>query len=259
MNIKNSIKYRLNKFIANINDIDTSITIPENCKIDNSQMYGDISLSNNTQIKKSLINGSIRINDGCYIESSKISGNINIGENCKLYNCELNGNIKLGKYTSLWGPNLDVITNIWNVEIGNFCSIARNVNIQIFNHNHKKITSYFIGQNLFKETWGNERISRGKTTIGNDVWIGAQCVILGGIIIGNGAVIAANSLVNNDVPPYAIMGGSPAKILGYRFNNDIVEILQEMQWWHWSKEKIKKNKHLFENELQSTNLQNIIK
>lgn len=257
MNIRNSIFYRLHRLLINYNDIQRNIIIPNNCKIERTIIYGDVILGNENKISDSTIKGNIIIKDNCNIVHSKIIGNISIENNCKLYYCEVGSNIKIGKFTSLWGPNLDIVTNKQGVEIGSFCSIARNVNIQTFNHNYKKITSYFIGQNYFKENWENEKIGKGETKIENDVWIGAQCVILGGITISNGAVIAANSVVLNDIPPYAIVGGTPAKVIGYRFDQEIINVLQEIKWWNWSNDKLNKNKHLFINELSLEKLRNI--
>lgn len=155
------------------------------------------------------------------------------------------------------GPNLDIFTRDENVTIGNFCSIARNVSFQSYNHNHKKITTYFIGQNLFNENWENERVSKGDIILENDIWIGAHSVILGGIKINNGAIIAANSVVTKEVPAYSIVAGSPAKVIGYRFNDETIIKLQKMAWWDWSISKIKKNKELFFNELNEELIKNI--
>lgn len=69
--------------------------------------------------------------------------------------------------------------------------------------------------------------------IGNDVWVGANVIIARGVKIGDGAIIGANSLVINDVPPYAIVGGSPAKVLKYRFSEEIIQDLLALQWWNY--------------------------
>ena len=82
-------------------------------------------------------------------------------------------------------------------------------------------------------------------TIGNDVWIGANVCILPGISIGDGAVLAAGAVITKDVPPYAIVGGVPAKVIKYRFSEDIIKKLLKIKWWNWEEEKVKKNKDLF--------------
>jgi acetyltransferase-like isoleucine patch superfamily enzyme len=87
--------------------------------------------------------------------------------------------------------------------------------------------------------------SKGIIEIGNDVWIGTSAIILSGVKIGHGAVVAAGSIVTKSVPPYAIVGGNPAKIIKYRLSEEKIEELLEMKWWDWSEEKIKKNIDFF--------------
>ena len=76
-------------------------------------------------------------------------------------------------------------------------------------------------------------------TIGHDVWIGTRAIVLDGITVGNGAVIAANSVVTKDVPPYAIVAGVPAKIIKYRFNDDKINKLNDSKWWELDLNEIK--------------------
>ena len=84
------------------------------------------------------------------------------------------------------------------------------------------------------EAWDN----RGDIIIGNDVWIGYEAVILSGVTIGDGAIVAARAVVTRDVPPYAIVGGVPAKPIRQRFSNPDIAQLLELRWWDWPKEKI---------------------
>lgn len=79
------------------------------------------------------------------------------------------------------------------------------------------------------------------TTIGNDVWIGWGVLIKGGVTIGNGAVIGARSVVTKDVPPYAVVAGVPAKVIKYRFEQEKIDLLQQLQWWDWDIDRIYEN------------------
>lgn len=177
----------------------------------------------------------------------RISGNFTCGEGCKfLEEIMISGKVELGRYVSINGPNTDIISLIHPVTVGSFTSIARNVSIQEFNHNYSNLTTYHIHQNVFKESRLKDVSSNGPIHIGNDVWIGAHCVILSGVTIGDGAVIAANSVVTKDIPPFAIVGGTPAKVLKYRFSEERMAEISEMKWWDWPIEKIKENKALFE-------------
>jgi virginiamycin A acetyltransferase len=89
------------------------------------------------------------------------------------------------------------------------------------------------------DTWSREL--RGDTVVGNDVWIGMEAVILPGVRIGDGAIVAARSLVSHDVPPYAVAAGNPAKVVRKRFDPKTIQRLLEIAWWHWPVEKITRN------------------
>lgn len=140
--------------------------------------------------------------------------------------------------TIMEGTSIDQLTEIGNycyigrycyltkVKIGNYCSIANNVSIGQGEHDLNKIsTNSIFYENAFEELTKND------CEIGNDVWIGVDSVIRRGIKIGNGAVIGANSVVTKDVAPYAIVAGSPAKLIRYRFEQDKIEWIEKSQWW----------------------------
>lgn len=110
-----------------------------------------------------------------------------------------------------------------NVEIGNYTCIAPHVQIGGMQHAYWYPS---ISPKLSTEC------IRKKTTLGNDVWIAAGAIIAQGVTIGNGAVVGANSFVNTDVPPYAIVVGSPARILKYRFDDDIIKELENSEFWN---------------------------
>jgi len=258
MSFYNRILLKIKSRLDKLNAISSSVKIPNKAVIVGSSLKGDIKLSDNITIGSSSLKGEIYVGDSTKITNSSLRGVIEIGNNNKIHGATLLGKITIGRYTSLWGPNLDIHSNQnASVTIGNFCSIARNVTFQTFNHNFKKSTSYFIGQNFFDEKWENEKVSKGNIILNNDVWIGTHCVILTGVKIGNGAIIAANSVVTKDVPPYGIMAGSPAKLIGYRFEQSIIKQLEELAWWNWPDEKIAKNKTFFENEISEESLSNL--
>ncbi len=93
---------------------------------------------------------------------------------------------------------------------------------------------------------GNSQLRNNKPVIiGNDVWIGANVIILPGVIIGDGAVLGAGAVITKNIEPYAIVGGVPAKIIRYRFNEDEIRGFLKIQWWNWSIEKVESNIELF--------------
>jgi virginiamycin A acetyltransferase len=125
--------------------------------------------------------------------------------------------------------------------IGKKCSIAMNCTFSFSNHLVDTFSSYPSDRSLFSHKKGNpSSYSRGDIVIKNDVWIGVNCTILDGITIGNGAVIAAGSIVTKDVPPYAIVGGNPAKIIRYRFPADIINEIENTKFWDMNIDEIDK-------------------
>ncbi len=137
-----------------------------------------------------------------------------------------------------------------SILIGNFTSIANgNTFLVGVDHPISSLSTYPMDTlGLSEEEWYEWiRIQREREwaapkcqiMIGHDVWIGRGCTIMGGVRIGNGACVAAGSLVTKDVPPYALVGGVPAKVIRYRFPEEIIRQLQQIKWWYWTKEKIK--------------------
>lgn len=128
--------------------------------------------------------------------------------------------------------------------IGKFCSIAKNVKFLMngANHNYQNFLSYPLAfltddQNLIT-TLRENTPQKGNTVIGHDVWIGYNAIILPGVNIGTGAVIGAGSVVTKDIPPYAIVGGNPAKIIKYRFSANKITTMLASKWWNWETEQI---------------------
>lgn len=128
-----------------------------------------------------------------------------------------------------------------HLKMGKFCSIADNVKIFLGGeHKSDWISTYPFNVFLtrdFPEINGHPA-TKGEVIIGNDVWLGSGCTIMSGVTIGDGAIIGANSLITKDVPPYAIVGGNPGKIIKYRFDDEMIKRLLEIKWWDWDYENI---------------------
>ena len=131
--------------------------------------------------------------------------------------------------------------------IGKFCAIATNVKFIMNGANHKldSISTYPFP--IFGNGWEGEMEklmnlpSRGDIVIGNDVWIGYEALIMPGVKIGDGAIIAARSVVVSDIPPYTVAGGNPAKVIKQRFSDTEISQLLATKWWDWEIDKITRN------------------
>ena len=131
--------------------------------------------------------------------------------------------------------------------IGKFCSIACGTKFlfNCANHTLQSLSTYTFP--LFYEDWDLEKAdvakawdNKGDIVIGNDVWIGYEAVIMAGVHIGNGAIIAARAVVTKDVPPYTIVGGVPARPIRKRFGEAVIQKLEALRWWDWPVEKIRR-------------------
>ena len=129
--------------------------------------------------------------------------------------------------------------------IGKFCSIASDVKFIMNGGNHR--TDWFtnypfpVFENGWEKAMPDSWPDKGNTIIGNDVWIGYGATIMPGIQVGDGAIIATNSVVTKNVEPYSIVGGNPAKEIRKRFEENIIKELLEIKWWDWEIEKITRN------------------
>ena len=150
---------------------------------------------------------------------------------------------------------------LFGARIGKFCSIGPRVYTGFSNHPTDTFVSTFLafykdtrkvfgysyytglqpGFEMYRKTASGYLVD-----IGHDVWIGADVKIMDGVSIGNGAVVAAGAVVTKDVPPYAIVGGVPAKIIKYRFTPDQIEFLQQFKWWNMPEDWIRENWQMFE-------------
>lgn len=140
---------------------------------------------------------------------------------------------------------------VHNLQIGQFSSIAHGSDFTMgLGHNYLNLATGV--SELFRADTEHNLVEKykekGQILIQNDVWIGHNVTVMPGVIIHNGAVVAANSHVVKDVPPYAIVGGNPAKIIKYRFSEKVIEKLLTIQWWNWDDDKIRENKQYFRSE-----------
>ena len=136
-----------------------------------------------------------------------------------------------------------------NILVGRFSSLADKMNFLTgANHNYKNVSSFpFDSVNIAKTIFGDvkpfpdTRPNHFQVVIGHDVWIASNVTIMGGVKIGNGAVIGANSVVAKDVPPYSVVVGNPARVIKYRFDEATIKKFRAVKWWNWDLQKIQDN------------------
>lgn len=130
--------------------------------------------------------------------------------------------------------------------IGKFCSIACGAKFIMTSANHTQSSFSTYPFPIFSEEWDENLDVRdawdkkGDIVIGNDVWIGYESVIMSGVHIGDGAIIGTRAVVTKDIPPYAVVGGIPAKIIKMRYDDTIIKNLLHIKWWNWDIESIQK-------------------
>ncbi|WP_304622677.1 CatB-related O-acetyltransferase [Pedobacter sp. MC2016-14] len=171
-----------------------------------------------------------------------------------LLNTQLGDQCMVGNFSKMAYSKMDTLsyigdyTVVINAIIGRFCSISWGVTIGPEEHDYTRLTnhSFLYSLKSFQLTpYKHYSPFEKECVIGNDVWIGCNSTILRGVTIGDGAVIGANSLVNKDVPPYAIVAGTPAKVIKYRFNDAVIAALLDLKWWDLPLKLISANTELF--------------
>lgn len=172
-----------------------------------------------------------------------------------LKNLITNPNIQVGDYTYFDGrdnpesfeQNNVIFARSSKLIIGKFCQIAYGTKFFLSDANHQMsgFSTYpffiFGTHNEACSQWKDYNIdlsSKGDTFIGNDVWFGHESVIMPAVTIGDGAIIGARAVVTKDVPSYAIVAGNPAKVVRYRFSQDVIAQLCDIQWWNWDYDTI---------------------
>ena len=190
-------------------------------------------------------------------DPNSVYPNENIKQVCYIKNVITRPNIEVGDYTyydDINGPEhfQDHVTHHYDfigdkLIIGKFCAIGRGIEFIMNGANHRmgSVTTYPF--NIMGHGWEafaprlEELPLKGDTVVGNDVWIGQNVTVMPGIHIGDGAIIAANSVVTRDIPPYCVAGGNPCQVLRPRFDRELTEYLLELKWWDWPPEKIFRN------------------
>lgn len=131
--------------------------------------------------------------------------------------------------------------------IGKFCAIGKGINFMMNGANHRMASATTYPFNIMANGWeafaptAEDLPFKGDTVVGSDVWFGENITVMPGIYIGSGSIIAAGTVVANDVPPYCVVGGNPAHVIRQRFGDAMVQDLLDTEWWNWAPQKIYDN------------------
>jgi len=213
-------------------------------------------IANSARIENSVLKDESSIYQLAWVKNSTLERYASVGDCSKVDNSFLGSYARIGRFNQIYessfgyhsytGPSSVVLKS----SIGKFCSISWNVSIGPANHDYKRITNHSFLYNNFDDLRPSHieaAYDRFKEpcVLGNDVWVGAGAVILRNVNIGHGAVIGANSVVNQNIPPYSIAVGVPAHVINYRFDDSTVARLLEIEWWDFPDEVIRDNLELF--------------
>lgn len=197
------------------------------------------------RLKKKLKDNNVQISEDVFISSDSIfEGDNFIDRSVRIQSCYL-GRLSYVGYNSI----------LMHCKVGRYCCIGPQVSIAWGNHptsmyvsthpvffsNRKYCGKNYCKNPSFQETSYADENEKYIVDIGNDVWIGQRVLLLNGVKIGDGAIVAAGAVVTKDVPPYAVVAGVPAKVVKYRFEDSQIEKLLRIKWWEWDEKRIVQN------------------
>ena len=170
----------------------------------------------------------IRIESGAKIINSKVAGNLTIDEYSCINKCDIDQYFGLGCFSY-----------VSNSSVGRYCTFGTRISVGAFSHPTNWLSIHEFQYRDTSQIYGNTILEGGvnlapvnaRTNIGCDVWIGDNACVRAGISLGHGAIVGLGAVVVSDVPPYAIVAGNPARILRYRFNEDVIDALLQLRWW----------------------------
>jgi chloramphenicol O-acetyltransferase type B len=216
-----------------------SVTIGRNCHVFQSELGASSQLGDNVIVGHGSRMAQSALGHGCVIETQTEIFNSSLADFVSIQpKCALN-DVRVGRYSYIARE-----THLNDVAIGSFASIGPRTLLgcgehpsgfistaPVFYSTRRQCGTTFAPTDLFAE--------RKRIVLGHDVWLGAHVFVRDGLTIGDGAIIAAGSVVTQDVAPYAIVGGVPAKLIRMRFSDDEVKRLLALQWWNWDEARLR--------------------
>jgi chloramphenicol O-acetyltransferase type B len=198
----------------------------------------------------------IFLNQGVRLLNCQIGPDVSIAQNTSVFGSRMEGNSSIGRESHIGICDIGAFTyfskqvDFYQTRIGRYCSIGPGVLCNPGMHPTQFVSTspvFYKTETSCNSTFASadQFCENGRVKIGNDVWIGAKSVIKDGVTIGDGAVIGAGAVVVKNVPPYAIVGGVPARIIRFRFSPLQIDRLLRLKWWNWEQIKLRSAQPLF--------------
>lgn len=217
----------------------------------NKSRYSHVKIGFGSRVLDSTFNGAdVDIGKDCYISRSTFGKGVIVKDGCAIFESTFADHTAVYPNSSLSNIHFGAYSYVnenaamGSVTVGRFTSIGPGFICGYGEHPTNFVTTSPVFYSTRRQcgisfTDSSRYDEQQQTRIGNDVWIGARVFVRDGVTIGDGALIAAGAVVTADVPPYAIVGGVPAKLIRYRFADEVVRQLLEIQWWNWNENQLR--------------------
>lgn len=219
--------------------VDAGVHVGRECRIFNARLGGTTQLGDDVIVGHGARVFSSTLGHGCIAESDSQLAHCSLADHVAIQTNSVLNDTQLGRFSYVGRD-----TFLSGVAAGSFASIGPRTLLGCGDHPADLISTapaFYSTRRQCGATFAarDHAVERRTITLGHDVWLGAHVFVRDGVTVGNGAIVAAGAVVTQDVPPYAIVGGVPAKLIRFRFSETAIEKLLTLQWWHWDEPRLR--------------------